>query len=237
MATNMTGGESSKFTNALNTIAAGQAMIAAVKDYQKEYLSSDDASTANEAKLDVQEMLDDPELQKLHEARIAKIREDREKRAELSRKGHGTYQEIEEGEFLDTVTKTELVVCHFFHKEFESCKIMDKHLQQLAYKYFETRFVKLSAPDAPFFSTKLNVKVLPCIICFRDGVAVDRVVGFEQFGGAYDFPTTALENLLTMTGVLKAKPVELPDDVHITSIRRGSNFQKTASDEDSDFDD
>ena len=35
------------------------------------------------------------------------------------------YSEINEEEFLKEVTSSELVVCHFFHKDFERCKIMD----------------------------------------------------------------------------------------------------------------
>ena len=38
------------------------------------------------------------------------------------------------------------VVCHFFHRDFERCRIMDKHLGLLAKKHFGTRFIKLSAP-------------------------------------------------------------------------------------------
>ncbi len=34
-------------------------------------------------------------------------------------------REINEEEFLKEVTSSELVVCHFFHKDFERCKIMD----------------------------------------------------------------------------------------------------------------
>jgi hypothetical protein len=44
------------------------------------------------------------------------------------------------------VTKAELVVVHFFPRDFERCKIKDKHLAILARRYFATRFVKLSAP-------------------------------------------------------------------------------------------
>lgn len=33
------------------------------------------------------------------------------------------------------------------------------------------------AQDAPFFVTKLNVKVLPCLVFFCDGKAYDRIVG------------------------------------------------------------
>ena len=41
------------------------------------------------------------------------------------------------------------MVCHFFHRDFERCKILDKHLAILARKYFDTRFIKLSAPVRP----------------------------------------------------------------------------------------
>ena len=89
--------------------------------------------------------MDDPELQKLHADRIAQLQRQVEKRQQLQLKGHGSYQEITEGDFLEVTTTTSLVVCHFFHKEFERCKIVDKHLELLARKYFGTRFIKLSA--------------------------------------------------------------------------------------------
>jgi len=54
--------------------------------------------------------------------------------------------QVAEGDFLEVVTKTPLVVVHFFHKEFERCNIVDKHLALLAQKYLDTRFIKMSAP-------------------------------------------------------------------------------------------
>jgi hypothetical protein len=54
-------------------------------------------------------------------------------------------QEVKEADFLDTVTQTQQVVCHFWHSDFMRCKIMDKHLQQLAPQHFDTRFIKVSA--------------------------------------------------------------------------------------------
>ena len=45
--------------------------------------------------------------------------------------------------------------------------------------------------DAPFFTVKLNVMVLPCVIMFSTGVAVDRVAGFDDFGAKDDFSTEA----------------------------------------------
>eukprot|EP00878_Enallax_costatus_P022538 GHUV01023912.1.p1 GENE.GHUV01023912.1~~GHUV01023912.1.p1 ORF type:complete len:136 (+),score=18.68 GHUV01023912.1:213-620(+) len=81
-----------------------------------------------------------------HRDRLAAMKQEAERRATLERQGHGTYTEISEGEFLEVVTKTENVVCHFYHKEFERCKIVDKHMAMLAKKYMEARFIKISAP-------------------------------------------------------------------------------------------
>ena len=47
--------------------------------------------------------------------------------------------------------------------------------------------------DAPFFTVKLNVKVLPCLIMFSGGVAGDRVAGFDDFGARDSFSTDSGE--------------------------------------------
>lgn len=43
--------------------------------------------------------------------------------------------------------------------------------------------------------------MLPCIIMFKSGVAVDRVVGFEELGGKDDFAHEALDMRLRCVGV------------------------------------
>jgi len=64
--------------------------------------------------------------------------------------------------------------------------------------------VKINVEHAPFLVTKLNVKVLPCVIAFIDGVSVDRVVGFEGLGYGEDtFRTNDLERRLVEVGVLE----------------------------------
>jgi len=49
----------------------------------------------------------------------------------------------------------------------------------------------------------LSIKVLPCVICFIDGVAKDRLVGFEDLGNQDAFDTATLQLRLQMSGVLK----------------------------------
>ena len=65
--------------------------------------------------------------------------------------GHGTYTEIIEEEFLPLVTKSTFVIVHFYHKDFERCKIVDMHLRKIAHIHTEARFCTLDAEKAPFF--------------------------------------------------------------------------------------
>lgn len=236
--------EAQTFNNAMNSIAYGETVKAAVRDYKREVLDKQaQEGAAAHQQVAMEDFMDDEELHKLHADRIERMKAERERRANMRQKGHGTYGEISEGEFLEIVTKTDLVVVHFMHREFERCKIMDKHLQILAHKYFNTRFVKVSAPDTPFFTVKLNVQTLPCIIGFINGVAVGRVTGFEGLGERDDFKTDALEDLLLAMGVVEyAGPDKDDEDDRLDgpgkSVRKGFNssaFNKTASDEDSDF--
>lgn len=71
--------------------------------------------------------------------------------------GHGQYQEIVESEFLPTVTKSKFSVVHFYHKDFERCKIVDMHLREISKQHVEAKFVTLNAEKTPFFVQKLQV--------------------------------------------------------------------------------
>jgi thioredoxin-like negative regulator of GroEL len=173
------------------------------KDLLLEEENARKAAVAGTSNLDVREILDDPDLERLHAERLASLKQEAEKRAEMEKKGHGSYEDVVEGDFLEIVTKTPSVVAHFYHPNFERCRVMDKHLAILARKYFDTRFIKISAPDAPFFVEKLNVKMLPCLICFFNGVAGRRLVGFDELGGKDDFQTELLEDILKNSSAVK----------------------------------
>lgn len=191
--------------SALNSIAYGQAMVAAARDYVKEAEEEQRAAAAaasRVARFDVEDLLDDPELQALHEDRLAKLKAEAERRADLERRGHGRYEEVGEADFLEAVTRSDRVVAHFFHRDFERCKIVDAHLPALARRFPDTRFIKVSAPDAPFFTVKLGIKVLPAVVFFRAGVAVGRVVGFDALGGRDNFSTAELERSMRACGVV-----------------------------------
>ena len=78
------------------------------------------------------------------------------------------------------------------------------HLKNISRKHPESKFSCLDAEKAPFFIAKLQIQVLPTIICFFNGVAVDRVVGFEELGGKDEFPELLLVRRLINSGCLDA---------------------------------
>ena len=61
----------------------------------QEMLSEPKASAQSQGKgLDMDDLLDDPELERLHAERLAAMQREAEKRVQLERKGHGELQEV-----------------------------------------------------------------------------------------------------------------------------------------------
>eukprot|EP00916_Digyalum_oweni_P021275 GHVL01035364.1.p1 GENE.GHVL01035364.1~~GHVL01035364.1.p1 ORF type:complete len:205 (+),score=33.10 GHVL01035364.1:236-850(+) len=139
---------------------------------------------------------DDRDLMELRESRIQRLKTQRKEREENIAKGHGEYQEVCQDEFLPAVTKSNLVVCHFYHKDFERCKLIDKHLYDLAPKFIKTRFIRINAEKSPFFVEKLKIRTLPTIVLFDDGLAYHHLIGFSEMGGSDYFPTSKLAKVL-----------------------------------------
>lgn len=110
-------------------------------------------------------------------------------------------------DFTTSESSSGRCVLHFFHPDFSRCSVMDSHLETLAGRHYEVRFARVDVANAPFVIEKLGVKILPCVVGFKDGVGVERVVGFEGLGpkgtdAISDFRTVVLERRLSAKGVL-----------------------------------
>lgn len=105
---------------------------------------------------------------------------------------------------------------------------MDMHLREIAKQHIETMFVYINAEKAPFFVNKLKIQVLPTLVLFNDGVAEDRIVGFEDLGGEDEFDTIVLTRRL-----VKAKAI----DAHNKSEEGRINIKKAKHAEDSSDED
>jgi len=161
---------------------------------------------------------DDKELAAIRSKRIKELKKRSAVNQEWARLGHGAYSEIHQDDFLTCVTKSKYAIVHFYHTDFERCKIVDKHLSILARKHPSAKFAKINAAKCPFFVGKLKIKVLPSIILFTEGVAKDRLTGFEELGNTDEFPTALLECRLAVSGVIPP-PVKLKKKVAIGGIR------------------
>ncbi|RHY26451.1 hypothetical protein DYB32_007607, partial [Aphanomyces invadans] len=62
---------------------------------------------------------------RLREIRLKQLQEQYKLKAENLAKGHGDYREIVQDEFLKEVTSSARVLVHFYHRDFERCKIID----------------------------------------------------------------------------------------------------------------
>ena len=169
----------------------------------------------------------------LREQKVAELKSAQKDHLEKVAAGHGKYEEIVEEQFLPVVTKSKFVVVHFYHKDFERCKIMDHHLGSIAKSHIETKFCRIDAEKCPFFVTKLQIQMLPTVICFMDGVAFDRVVGFEELGGTDEFPTLLLTRRFVKSGCIKALCHEEKGEMKIRKKGR-RNHRDSSSDDDSE---
>ncbi|KEG06353.1 Thioredoxin domain-containing protein [Trypanosoma grayi] len=125
----------------------------------------------------------DDELMELRRRRMVQMRRMHAKEAEWRQKQHGQYREISQDEFFNIVVRekggSDDVCVHFYHKDFETCRVMDSRLQELAQTMLFVKFVKIDAEKSPFLVERLRISTLPCCVLFHNDVAVDRIYGFD----------------------------------------------------------
>ena len=190
---------------------------------------------------------EDAELRRLREKRLRELQSQQRQKQEDVGKGHGQYRNIVQDEFLKEVTSSMYTVCHFYHNDFEKCKVMDHHLEILAKRHVETKFVRMDAAKSPFFVQKLAIRTMPTLIFFVDGVAQDKLIGFE--GLADDLPiyhedewkTIKLARLLAKAGMIKKENI-VDDDEEAAQVEMTMEEMRKQSfigftDDDIDLDD
>lgn len=146
--------------------------------------------------------LDIDDLEVLRERRLQQMKKMAEKRSRWISLGHGEYSEIPvEKDFFSVVKASDRVVCHFYRDNWP-CKVMDKHMDVLAKRHIETRFVKIHAEKSPFLAEKLKIVVLPTLALIKNAKVDDYVVGFDELGGTDEFSTEELEERLAKAQVI-----------------------------------
>ncbi|KAJ2079001.1 hypothetical protein H4R24_004095 [Coemansia sp. RSA 988] len=179
-----------------------------IKEVAKQALNEGDDALSDDEIL--AELENDPDLEHLREARLNQLKHEMNHVRELRLRGHGEYLEIQkEEDIVKLVSSEKKGIIHFMHPQFTRCKVLDKHLYQLARYYFETRFVSINVEKCPFLVQKFQLRVLPCILAVVNGGVVDRLVGFEELGNNDRFSTEMLERRLGRTDAIQLPIGEL----------------------------
>ena len=75
----------------------------------------------------------------------------------------------------------ERVLLLFSKKGFEKCRQLESALAEIQQRHSEFAAFVIDPERNEFLAGKLQVKVLPEMVLFVQGVVKDRVVGFEGF--------------------------------------------------------
>ncbi|XP_005105907.1 thioredoxin domain-containing protein plp1 [Aplysia californica] len=174
----------------------------------------------------------------IREARLEALRQQSHQFSQMKELSFGEYTLIpDEKSFLELTTSSSVEYCvvHFFHPDFRRCSIMDVHMERLSKKYFGTKFAKLNVEKSDFIVAKLKIQMLPVVMCFKKGIVVDRIIGFEELGNTDDFPFVVLERRLAKSGVIELAEDEDPSKKTIYGHK--SSVRQRADDDSSDDDD
>ena len=133
----------------------------------------------------------------------------------------------DEKEFFEACKKSKHVVCHFYRDSAFRCKIVDKHLEQLARTHQECRFLKINAERSQFLTERLKIKVIPTIALVKEGKTIDYIVGFADLGNSDDFDTEMLEWRIARAAIIEyngdlLNPPQQNKKKHITTKTKSS---------------
>jgi len=92
--------------------------------------------------------------------------------------GNESAMEITDQEFNEIINNShKLVVVDFFAEWCMPCLILSPVIEELAEQMKEVKFVKINVDDNREISEKYKIINLPCLIVFKDGKEVDRIIG------------------------------------------------------------
>jgi thioredoxin 2 len=91
----------------------------------------------------------------------------------------GAPVELGEGAFDDYVARTGLpVVADFWAPWCGPCRMMAPHFERAAAQLNEKAvFVKVNTEEAPGLAARMNIRAIPTLVLFRNGVEEKRVSG------------------------------------------------------------
>lgn len=175
-------------------------------------------------------LLDDDEaLEALRIKRLEQMKKEQQNRIQWKAQGHGVYSELGQGQdtrdvaraFFEVGKLSERLVIHFYRPTTPTCDIFHSHLEKLAPKHLETRFLRInveacdtgsttaaaaasrgSGTGASYLVEQLGVYVMPTLVVIRNRKVVHHIRGFDEWGGTETISTDSLAFVLGQHGGL-----------------------------------
>jgi thioredoxin 1 len=88
-------------------------------------------------------------------------------------------KELTEQDFNDTINQSKPTIVDFWASWCGPCKMMAPVFEELSHDYKDAEFAKVSTETERSIASQNNITGIPCIIIFKDGKEVDRIVGFK----------------------------------------------------------
>lgn len=89
--------------------------------------------------------------------------------------------EVTDQEFNNIINNShKLVVVDFFADWCMPCLMIAPVIEELAEKMKEVKFVRINVDDNEELSSKYEIRSIPCLVIFKNGKEVDRIIGNQS---------------------------------------------------------
>jgi len=154
------------------------------------------------------EHLDEDGIAAIKARRIAEMKRKAEQNQKNRAAGHGSLTKInDQQEFFGAAKNSDKLVCIFTRNSNKYGKAMLEHAELLAGKHMEARFVWVDAENAPFLTDRLNIYMLPTIVCVKDNKVHKQHNGLNEIDGSGKYSSGMLEYLLHIDEMLDEAPL------------------------------
>merc|ERR1712066_336400 len=147
--------------------------------------------------MDKIENMTEDDLAKIRANRIKEMKKKAEMQQEWQNQGHGTVTKItDQRDFFAATKKSEKVIALFNRDSNRWGKVMKEHMVNLSARHLEARFIEVDAENAPYITDKLNIYMLPTIVCIKGNKVHKQHNGLDEIDGTGKYSTGMLEYLL-----------------------------------------